>query len=208
MHLFFCNDRPYFLSKLTKKGDETMEDNKIIALFFARSEQAVEALANKYGKLCQVIAVNILGNSLDAEECVNDTYLAAWNTIPPQKPNPLRTYLCRITRNIAITRYHTNTALKRNSHYDIALDELEECLCTLENAESHVLAKELSHLLDRFLNNLDRRSRVMFMRRYWYADSVAQIAEDFGMRPNSVSVQLSRLRDKLRKFLINEGYLS
>lgn len=184
-----------------------MEDSKIVALFFARSEQAIEALAEKYGKLCQMIAGNILGNSQDAEECVNDTYLAAWNTIPPQKPNPLRTYLCKITRNIAVTRYHANTAQKRNSHYDIALDELEECLCSAETAESHALAKELSHLLDRFLTDLDRRSRVMFIRRYWYADSVAQIAKDFGMRPNSVSVQLSRIRSKLRKFLIKEGYL-
>lgn len=184
-----------------------MDDSSIIALFFSRSEQAIAATAEKYGKLCQLIAGNILGNTQDAEECVNDTYLAAWNTIPPQKPNPLRTYLCKITRNIAVTRYHANTAQKRNSHYDIALDELEECLFSAETAESHILAKELSHLLDRFLTNLDRTSRIMFLRRYWYAESVAQIAEDFGMRPNTVSVQLSRIRSKLRKFLIQEGYL-
>ena len=184
-----------------------MDDRKIIALFFARSEQAITELSDKYGKLCKMIAGNILGDSLDAEECVNDTYLAAWNTIPPQKPNPLRTYLCKIARNIAVTRYHANTAQKRNSHYDIALDELEACLFSADNAESHVLAKELSHLLDRFLLDLDKRSRVMFIRRYWYADPVSKIAEDFGMRPNSVSVQLSRTRTKLRKFLIKEGYL-
>lgn len=184
-----------------------MDDDKIIALFFARSEQAIIALAAKYGKLCQMIAGNILGNQLDAEECVNDTYLAAWNTIPPQKPNPLRTYLCKITRNIAVTRYHANTAQKRNSHYDIALDELEDCLYCADTAESQVLAKELSHLLDRFLTGLDKRSRVIFVRRYWFAESVEQIAKDFGMRPNSVSVQLSRMRNKLRKFLIKEGYL-
>lgn len=185
-----------------------MDDNKIIELFFTRSEQAITELAQKYGKLCQMIADNILGNSQDAEECVNDTYLAAWNTIPPQKPNPLRTYLCRITRNIAVTRYHSNTAKKRNSHYDVALEELQECLFSSDTAESHAFAKELSHLLDRFLTGLDSQSRVMFVRRYWYADSVARIAEDFGMRPNSVSVQLSRIRAKLRKFLIKEGYLS
>lgn len=184
-----------------------MDDSKIIAMFFARSEQALTALAEKYGKLCQTIAANILGNTEDAEECVNDTYLAVWNTIPPQKPNPLRTYLCKITRNIAVTRYHSNTAQKRNSHYDIALDELEKCLFSEETVESHAFAKELSHLLDRFLSDLDKRSRVMFVRRYWYADSVAQIAKDFGMRPNSVSVQLSRIRSKLRAFLIKEGYL-
>ena len=119
----------------------------------------------------------------------------------------MRTYLCKIARNIAVTRYHANTAQKRNSHYDIALDELEACLFSADNAESNVLAKELSHLLDRFLLDLDKRSRVMFIRRYWYADPVSKIAEDFGMRPNSVSVQLSRTRTKLRKFLIKEGYL-
>ena len=185
-----------------------MDDSKIIALLFARSEQAIDALADKYGKLCYKIADNVLGNSQDAEECVNDTYLAAWNTIPPQKPNPLRTYLCKLTRNISVTRYHSNTAQKRNSHYDLALDELESCLCSNNTTESQVLAKELSHLLDRFLSDLDCHSRVMFIRRYWYAESVNQIAKDFAMRPNSVSVQLSRIRGKLRKFLTKEGYLT
>jgi len=184
-----------------------MDDSKIIALFFARSESAIAALAEKYGKLCQHIAMNILGNPEDAEECVNDAYLGAWNTIPPQKPNPLRTYLCRIVRNIAVTRYHTNTAQKRNSHYDVALEELEECLFSPVDTENTLLAKELSHLLDRFLLQLDTRSRVMFVRRYWYGDSVAAIAEAFAMRPNSVSVQLSRTRGKLRAFLTKEGYL-
>lgn len=185
-----------------------MEDSKIIALFFARSEQAITELSAKYGKLCMCIADNILGNRSDAEECVNDAYLGAWNTIPPQKPNPLQSYICKIVRNIAITRYHANTALKRNSHYDVALEELEHCLFSLETAESRLQAKELSHLLDRFLASLDTRSRVMFVRRYWYSDSVADIAAAFRMRPNSVSVQLSRIRNKLRKFLIQEGYFT
>ena len=183
-----------------------MDDSKIIALFFARSEQAITELSMKYGKLCIHIANNILGNFQDAEECVNDAYLGAWNTIPPQKPNPLQAYICRIVRNIAITRYHANTALKRNSHYDVALEELEHCLVSAETADSRLKAKELSHLLDRFLATLDTRSRVMFVRRYWYSDSVADIASAFRMRPNSVSVQLSRIRSKLRKFLIQEGY--
>lgn len=183
-----------------------MEDSKIIALFFARSEQAITELSAKYGKLCLHIANNILGNNQDAEECVNDGYLGAWNTIPPQKPNPLQAYICKIVRNIAITRYHANTAQKRNSHYDVALEELEYCLFSQETAESRLEAKELSHLLNRFLASLDQRSRVMFVRRYWYSDSVNDIAEAFYMRPNSVSVQLSRIRSKLRKFIIQEGY--
>ena len=184
-----------------------MEDSKIIALFFARSEQAIAELSNKYGKLCMRVADNILGNNQDAEECVNDAYLGAWNTIPPQKPNPLQTYICRIVRNIAITRYHANTAMKRNSYYDIALEELEHCLFSPETVESSIHVKELTHLLDRFLSSQDTHSRIMFVRRYWYADSVADIASAFKMRPNSVSVQLSRLRGKLRKFLIQEGYM-
>ena len=185
-----------------------MEDSKIIELFFARSEQAIAELSAKYGKLCTRIADNILGNKQDAEECVNDAYLGAWNTIPPQKPNPLQAYICRVVRNIAITRYHSNTAIKRNSHYDVALDELENCLFSTDTAESMFHAKELSHLLDRFLATLDARSRVMFVRRYWYSDSVTAIAAAFKMRPNSVSVQLARIRNKLRNFLAKEGYMT
>ena len=194
-------------SVLVMKGDEVMEDSKIIALFFARSEQAITELSTKYGRLCTQIAQNILSNQQDAEECVNDAYLGVWNTIPPQKPNPLQAYICKIVRNIAITKYHANTAQKRNSHYDVALDELEYCLFAPDTPESQLQAKELSHLLDRFLASLDERSRVMFIRRYWYADSVSLIATAFRMRPNSVSVQLSRIRGKLRKFLLKEGYL-
>jgi len=184
-----------------------MDDKQIIALFFARSEHAISELSAKYGRLCQQIAVNILSNQQDAEECVNDAYLGAWNTIPPQKPNPLQAYICKIVRNIAITRYHANTAMKRNSHYDVALDELENCLFSVDTPESMLQAKELSGLLDRFLSGLDTRSRVMFVRRYWYADSVADIAAEFHMRPNTVSVKLGRIRDNLRNFLRKEGYL-
>lgn len=190
-----------------QKGSESVEDNKIVALFYARSEQAIVALSQKYGKLCNHIAYNILNNAQDAEECVNDAYLGAWNTIPPQKPNPLRTYIFRIVRNIAVTKYHANTAQKRNSHYDIALDELEDCLCSPVTVESSMLAKELPHLLDRFLYTLDTQSRVMFVYRYWFGESVNDIAVKFKMRPNSVSVHLSRTRDKLRKFLTKEGYI-
>ena len=179
-----------------------MEDSRIIALFFARSEEAINELSAKYGKLCIHIANNILNCKQDAEECVNDAWLGAWNTIPPQKPNPLQSYICKIVRNIAITRYHANTAQKRNSYYDIALDELENCLCSSNSIETSINARELTHLLDRFLTSLDTRSRVMFVRRYWYSDSVSDIADMFKMRANSVSVHLARIRNKLRKFLI------
>lgn len=184
-----------------------MDDNEIIALFYARSEQAIIELSNKYGKLCKHIAKNILCNDQDADECVNDAYLGVWNSIPPQKPYPLSTYIFRIVRNISIAKYHANTAVKRNSHYDIALEELENCLCSPVTVESALSARELPRLIDRFLDSLDVRSRVMFVRRYWYGDSVNEIAEKFQIRPNTVSVQLSRIRDKLHNFLSKEGYI-
>ena len=112
-----------------------MDDSKIIDLFYARSEQAIMELSAKYGPVCNKVARNILNNSHDAEECVNDAYLGAWNTIPPQNPNPLLTYICRIVRNLSIMKYHANTAVKRNSFYDVALDELEDCLASSETVE-------------------------------------------------------------------------
>ena len=154
-----------------------LEDVKIIELFFARTEQAIAELAAKYGSTCKRIANNILKCEPDAEECVNDTYLAAWNAIPPERPDPLRTYIFRITRNIATAKYHANTALKRNSYYDVALDELEECLTSASTIEQEVDAKELSQEIDRFLDSLDQESRVMFVARYWYSDSITEIAK-------------------------------
>lgn len=183
-----------------------MEDSRIIDLFFERSEQAIAELSKKYGAVCNRVAGNILRNSLDVEECVNDAYLGAWNTIPPRRPEPLLAYLCRIVRNLSITRYHTNTAAKRNSFYDAALDELEECLASAKTVETEISAKELSDLLDRFLGTLDRENRIMFVRRYWYSDPVSSIAAAFHMSSNSVSARLSRIRTKLKKFLKKEGY--
>ena len=183
-----------------------MEDSRIIDLFFERSEQAIAELSKKYGAVCNRVAGNILQNSLDVEECVNDAYLGAWNTIPPRRPEPLLAYLCRIVRNLSITRYHANTAAKRNSFYDAALDELEECLASAKTVETEISAKELSDLLDRFLGTLDRENRIMFVRRYWYSDPVSSIAAAFHMSSNSVSARLSRIRTKLKKFLKKEGY--
>lgn len=183
-----------------------MDDSKIIDLFYARSEQAIIELSKKYGAVCNKVARNILNNSLDAEECVNDAYLGAWNTIPPQNPKPLLTYICRIVRNLSVMKYHSNTAMKRNSFYDTALDELEECLASPSTVEAEISAKELSEALNRFLDMLDQENRVMFVRRYWYSDSVSDIATSFHMSNNNVSVRLSRTREKLKKFLKKEGY--
>ena len=134
-----------------------MEDKRIIDLFFARSELAIEALAAKYGALCSRIAENILGDSMDAEECVNDAYLGVWNSVPPQRPDPLRSFLCRIVRNLSISRYHANTAKKRNSSYDVALEELEGILreqgscqltCQFCDAVYDFSGEELQALID------------------------------------------------------------
>ena len=183
-----------------------LEDSEIIELFFAREEQAIAELSAKYGAACGRIARNILKNDPDAEECVNDTYLAAWNTIPPQKPDPLRAYIFRIVRNISIAKYHANTAAKRNSFYDAALDELENCLAACVTVEQEVSANELSQKIDRFLDTLDKKSRVMFVRRYWYSDSISDIAESFKISGSNVSVHLFRIRSKLKKYLKKEGF--
>ena len=182
-----------------------MEDVKIIDLFFGRSEQAIAALSEKYGDLCHKVSYNILRDELDAEECVNDAYLGVWNTIPPQNPNPLITYLCRIVRNLSVKRYHYNTAQKRNSYYDAALEELENCIPAATTVEAELEAKELALILDEFLDTLDQENRVMFMRRYWFSESVSDIASLFSMNSHTVTVKLSRIRDKLRNYLTERG---
>ena len=183
-----------------------IEDSKIIDLFYARSEQAIVELSAKYGAVCKRVALNILKNEPDAEECVNDACHAAWNTIPPQKPHPLCTYICRIVRNIAIAKYHANTSIKRNSFYDVALDELENCLVSPGTVEKETDTKELAGLLDRFLDTLDKESRVLFVRRYWYGDSLTDIGASFQISSNNAAVRLSRIRKRLKKYLKKEGF--
>jgi RNA polymerase sigma factor (sigma-70 family) len=189
-----------------KGGVLILHDSEIIDLFFERSDQAIVELSKKYGALCRKVSQNILNNVLDAEECVNDAFLGAWNTIPPQRPNPLRTYICRIVRNLSIKKYHANTSMKRNSFYDVALDELEECLPSPVNVEKELAAKELTDLLDSFLDTLDKGNRILFMRRYWYSDSISDIASGLQISKNSVTVRLFRIREKLKKYLREEGF--
>lgn len=182
-----------------------MEDHEIIDLFFARSEQAIAQLQGKYGRRCLQVAGNILNNPLDAEECVNDAYLAVWNAIPPQKPEPLSAYVCRIVRNLSIKKYHANSALKRNSHYDMALDELEACVQTGGTAEDEIAARELAEAINQFLGTLSRENRILFVRRYWFSDSVADIAATSRMSNRTVSLRLLRVRKELKKHLEKEG---
>lgn len=125
--------------------------------------------------------------------------------MPPQQPNPLVTYVCSITRNLALKKYHASTAVKRNSYYDVALEELEDCLSVPDTAETAFSALELAELLNRFLSGLDQENRVIFLRRYWYADSVSAIAVRLRMSENQVSVRLHRTRKKLQTYLRKEG---
>ena len=182
-----------------------MEDSKIIDLFFERSEQAIDELRRKYGPAVEKTAANILRDRLDVEECANDTYLKAWNSIPPQSPNPLASYVCRIARNLAINRYHANRAEKRNRNYDLVLEEMGECIPSSMNVETEVEAKELTALINDFLSTLPAEDRFLFVRRYWYADSVSDLAAMTGGSPNRVSLRLFRMREKLRKRLMKEG---
>ena len=184
-----------------------LEDSKIISLFYERSEQAIVELSQKYGAAIRKTAANILNSRLDVEECANDTYLGVWNTIPPQHPNPLVSYVCKIARNIAVNRYHANTAEKCNGNYDLVLDELEECLPSGFNVETELEAKELTEAINRFLQTLEKEDRFLFVRRYWYADSVSDLAVLTGINPNRISVRLFRVREKLKTTLLKEGLL-
>lgn len=178
-----------------------MEDEAIIALFFARSEQAIAELDGKYGKICRGLAQRILNDQRDAEECVSDAYFGTWNAIPPAHPDPLLPFVCRILRNRAIARYHANAAQKRNSEYDLSLSELEEVVPDTASAEDAVLAGELTRLVEEYLRTLKTPDRVLFLRRYYYAEPYETIARRLGLSPKNVSVRLSRVRAGLRRYL-------
>ena len=183
-----------------------MTDTEIIDLFFERSEQAIEELARKHGGAVARVARNILGSEQDAEECVNDTYLGAWKAIPPHRPDPLRTFVCRIARNLATKKYHANTAAIRNCRYDLALDELEEVLSDSGSVEKTYEAQELRDAINGFLAGLSESERFLFMRRYWYSDPVHDIAVMAHSTSNSVTVRLCRIRKKLKHYLEKEGF--
>ena len=185
-----------------------LEDREIIVLFLERSEQAIIELDRKYGAAVRKTATNILNNRQDAEECANDTWLGAWRTIPPQKPDPLSAYVCRIARNLAVSRLRSETAAKRSRGLDLVLEELEECIPAGTDVEGELEAKELTRAIDRFLGELSYPDRYLFVRRYWFADPVKEIASHTGLRENRVSVRLFRLREKLRKTLQKEGLLA
>ena len=182
-----------------------MKDSEIIDLYWARNEKAIAATKEKYGNYCHTIAFNILHNNEDAEECTNDTYLALWNAIPPVSPDPLAPYVYRTGRNTALKRFHRETAKKRDGRYDVSLEELNGCLPG-GDLEQEMDARELGRTMDRYLESNTRENRYMFIRRYWYGDSVGEIAKALHMKENAVSVRLNRIRAGLKEYLEKEGY--
>lgn len=184
-----------------------MEDKRIIELLFARSETAITALSQKYGRICMGVASNILWSPEDAEECVNDAYLAVWDTIPPEKPNPLLSFVLRIVRNISINRVKYHSAQKRAGNYQECFEELMECVSGSSTPEEVYDARELSGYIEEFLDGLSKTNRLLFVRRYWYQDSFDDLSHITGLRPVAIRTRLFRLRERLKEFLLKRGVI-
>lgn len=180
-----------------------MTDNQIIELFFGRSENAIDETDKKYGAYCRKISMNILSSREDCEEAVNDTYLKAWNTIPPTRPNPLKTYLGVLTRRISLNRYQYYRAQKRNLYFETLLSEVEEMIPSSFGAEYE--QGEISKAVNEFLKGLKKENRIFFVRRYWHSDSVEDIAKLYGCSESKVKSSLFRTRKALRSYLEKEG---
>ena len=181
-----------------------MDDISIIGLFRKRDENAIAEMKEKYGRLCLYIAGNILSQREDAEECVNTAYYEVWNHIPPEEPDDLKLYLCRIVRNIAIKRLQYNTAQKRSSDMTVSIEELSEMIPAPDTGMAD--GKLLADAVSRFLRTQDEVRRKVFIRRYWYGDPIAKIAEYYGLKEKTVATCLFRTRKKLKAFLEKEGY--
>jgi RNA polymerase sigma-70 factor (ECF subfamily) len=185
-----------------------MTDEKIIALYFSRSENAITETNKKYGSYCFKIANNILNNREDSEECVNDTWMKTWDSIPPTSPNRLNLYLAKIVRNLSFTRYKSKHALKRGKgEMTVILDELEECIAGQADIESIYLAQELNTTINDFVRSLSERDGNVFIRRYFFADSTRDIARRYMLTENNVRVILNRTRNQLKDRLAQEGYI-
>ena len=181
-----------------------MEDVSIIELLQKRDQSAINELRQKYERLCTYIAGNVLSQHEDVEECVNSACYEIWDRIPPAKPNDLKSYLCSVVRNIAINRLEYNSAAKRDSRYTVSLDEISECVPA--DPDDKITLSDLADTISRFLRTQDELQRRVFVRRYTYGDSVAEIAKRFSLNENTVSTYLFRTRKKLKVFLKKEGY--
>ena len=181
-----------------------MDDLQIIELYFARDEQAIKETDRKYGKMCFRVAKNLLFNNEDSEECVNDTYLAVWNKIPPTRPNNFTAFICKITRNLSLKKLETSNAMKRSADAIISLSEIEATLPDHSIAPG-IEEEELGKLISTFLWREKELDRNVFLRKYWFFDTISDIAERYSMRENTVKSMLFRTRNRLREFLRKEG---
>ena len=182
-----------------------MEDEKIIGLYWERNEDAIAETSSKYGKLLFRIVSNILLNHEDSEECVNDTYFGLWNTIPKESPSPFSVFACRITRNLALKKYEYSSAAKRNPEAVCSFEELGDCVSGREYVENEVENRRIEQLIDTFLWQLEEEKRNIFIRRYWYFESIANICKRTGYSQSKVKSILFHMRKKLRDYLESEG---
>ena len=186
-----------------KEMQKKLQEQQMIEKLFARSEDVFTDMEATYGNLCSRIIRQILNQDKeDTRECMNDVYLGVWNTIPPQRPQSLQAYICKIARNVALKRLEYHTSQKRHGVTVSIQDELDACLPPAKNEYDEL---ELAEIMNQFLETLDRESRILFVRRYWYADSAEELAKNFGYSKNHISVKLGRIRKKLKKYLEKEG---
>ena len=188
-----------------KRGDK-LKDQEIVKLYHERSEDAIHETDLKYGKLCRRISLGILGDSRDSEEVVSDTWMALWNSIPPKKPEHFKAYVCRVAKNLALKRYEYEHAQKRNCNYEDSLEDLKECIGAGKSVEDHILEHELTESINRFLGDLPKEKRVLFLKRYWFLYSVKELAGEYHVSEKNMSMRLARLRKQLKKYLEQEGY--
>ncbi len=184
-----------------------MDDKDIIELYFARDEKAITVTATRYKAYCLTVAQNVLGNREDAEECVNDAYMGAWSSIPPNRPSSLRAYLGKITRNAALKKWRGRNTAKRGGELALAYEELAECLPSAEDSpHQNFEAAELTKHINSFVATLAETERRLFVGRYWYFYSVTDLAKSLGLSQSNAKVTLHRIRERLRTVLEKEGY--
>jgi len=183
-----------------------LTDIEILDLYWERSESAINETAQQYGSYCTAIAMNILRNKEDSDECVNDAYLKVWNTIPPQRPKVFSAYIGRITRNLSLNMYKARKAKKRiGDETALLLSELDDCISSVRNVEEELEEAILEEAIDSFLIAIKLEDRLLFMRRYWYADSIEELAMRFNMGESKIKTNLFRTRNKLKKYLAMKG---